>query len=143
MQFYIIDLYQVENAKKLPAWALRVNIREGWQILSDIGHATGISWEGQNREYNRYHANTWRFWKTKEDFLKFYYHYKACLDEYKRAYKIKPKYLDFIGNVPMQEILDNINTDSEEKSVIKYMLERKSKNMSVEEIDIMKNLLTK
>ena len=81
MQFYIIDPDPATNARNLPAYALRVNIREGWQILSDIGHRFGVKWAGQNKAYNPLHPLT-RSFSNGDAFLPFCRHYRACLEAY-------------------------------------------------------------
>lgn len=52
MQFYRLHKQPEISAKMLPDYALKlVNIREGWQIISDCGHALYLSWETQNNVY--------------------------------------------------------------------------------------------
>lgn len=83
MQFFIIHQNPETNAKMLPDYAIKqVNVREGWQILSDIGHNLGVEWEGQNKPYSVWHAETRRFMVNREAFLRFVTSYEYCLDEY-------------------------------------------------------------
>ena len=82
MQFYIIDPSPDTNADILPAYALkRVNLREGWQIISDIGHRFGFEWDGQTKEYNPHHPLT-RSFSYRGSFTWLFLHYIACLDAY-------------------------------------------------------------
>lgn len=70
MQFYRLHKQPEISAKMLPDYALKlVNIREGWQILSDCGHALYLSWETQNNEYNRYHLIHGNFGKIRNLFI--------------------------------------------------------------------------
>lgn len=89
MQFYIIHDDPETNTNLLPDYAItKVNVREGWQILSDIGHLFGVTWEGQNKPYSIWHAETRRFWKGVDSFIDFLDHYNACLNKY---YELKGK----------------------------------------------------
>lgn len=88
MQFYIVDPSPTTNAKRLPDYALRVNMREGWQILSDIGHRFGVTWENQNKCYNKHHPWTRQF-SHKGNLNQLVYHLRACCEElYNRTGKI-------------------------------------------------------
>lgn len=87
MQFYILDPDPKTSARMLPDYALKsVNVREGWQILSDIGHRFGVEWEGQNKCYNAAHPLTRSFsnWPSFQTYVK---QYRACCTEYLRRYK--------------------------------------------------------
>lgn len=87
MQFYRVHIQPEISSKMLPDYALKsVNIREGWQTISDCGHALGLTWETQNNEYNRYHPNTWRFWKTKDMFYNLIDHYIYNIMEYNERF---------------------------------------------------------
>jgi len=86
MQFYITDSNPDRSAALLPDYALqKVNIREGYQILSDIGHKTGITWNGQNKLYSASHALT-RSFMTVPSFWEFVAHYRANLLEYEKRF---------------------------------------------------------
>ena len=86
MQFYIIHEDPIINAYTLPEYALqKVNIREGWQIMSDIGHRFGVTWEGQNKPYSPTHAFT-RSLSHASAFLRFFKHYEACCNAYRNRY---------------------------------------------------------
>lgn len=79
MQFYRLSEDPGINVCLLPEYALKVNVREGWQILSDIGHIYGITWKNQNKCYSKSHPTT-RFhardWEAIKSFLE---HYRYCL----------------------------------------------------------------
>lgn len=47
MQLYKIHDSPVENARLIGVYANKVNVAEGLQQISDIGHCLGIHWEGQ------------------------------------------------------------------------------------------------
>lgn len=147
MQFYIIHKDPEINSKYLPDYALKkVNIREGYQILSDCGHALGLSWETQNKEYNRYHPNTWRFWKTKSSFYDFIDYYTYNLMEYKArfgednfytTYKIKFNIFIFHA-LPL---ISQLNCDmTEEEHTMLYLVSRKTSHITVEEISRLREL---
>lgn len=92
MQFYMINKDPGISARALPDYAIfQVNVREGYQILSDIGHKFGASWKGQNKCYNPNHPNTMRYWKDVDSFLLFALHYYSCLQEYTRRAKEQGK----------------------------------------------------
>ena len=108
MQFYMLHSDPVPSSRALPDYALfQVNLREGWQILSDIVHTVYGTTErdacfpGQNKLYSASHALT-RQLGTKAMFVRFMRHYTANLDEYERR-KGKPsayakKYDSFLRN---------------------------------------------
>ena len=99
MQFYIVDGNPDVSASLLPDYALkRVNIREGWQIISDIGHRFGFKFPCQNKCYNAFHPLTRQF-SNQKDFLKLFYNYNACCLEYKRRFRKTTVHIDlFISN---------------------------------------------
>ena len=80
MQFYVIHENPKRNAELLPDYAIKnVNVREGWQILSDIGHAVGVTWEGQNKCYNINHPATRRWYRDKKTFTDFIFYYEFAV----------------------------------------------------------------
>jgi hypothetical protein len=138
MQFYIIHPDPLVSAHLLPDYALnKVNLREGWQILSDIGHILDVSWSGQNKLYSASHALTRSFCKDSRSFLNFLSHYESCLDEYSfRRGEDSPyanKYLIFIGSsVTCRTIQTRLPKDEYENN-IRYLLKYKSDKISVDE----------
>ena len=139
MQFYRVMKDPELNAKFLPDYCIKnVNIREGWQILSDCGHALGYTWSTQNKEYNRYHPNTWRYWKSPRYFYDFLDHYIACLSEARErgfdklyeTYRVK-LYVFTVEVLPYMSVPDL----TEEQHIAKYLIHRKSKNLTEEEIE--------
>lgn len=87
MQFYIIHEDPKTNVQLLPEYALKkVNIREGWQILSDIGHIHGVSWPKQNKIYSASHVLTRSFCVNLIAFDRFMLHYIACAEATKGSY---------------------------------------------------------
>jgi hypothetical protein len=146
MQFYVIHEDPQENAKLLPDYCLKkVNIREGWQMLSDIGHAHNITWEGQNREYNRYHPNTWKWWKTKKQFLRFIRYYFFCLSEYKIRFNkttiFHKKFSESMSYIRWSVYNILVDITDEYKEHLNYLLVRKKQHLTNEEFKQLQKLL--
>lgn len=138
MQFYIIHKDPETNAKLLPDYALkRVNIREGWQILSDIGHRFGVTWDCQNKHYNMYHPLT-RSFSTRSQFLSFKNYYHACLKEYEKRYGKPTIWHVNYYNVPWGKIHDALSMTTEQE-VINYLTTSKAKHLTEAEIKRLKN----
>ena len=79
MRFYMVHPDPVMNVKLLPEYAIKkVNVLEGWSILSDIGHIFDIHWKYQNKLYSRTHIMTRTLSANKDAFIRFWAHYKAC-----------------------------------------------------------------
>lgn len=140
MQFYIINFSPAINARELPVYALKVNVREGYQMLSDIGHVLGINWYGQNKSYNPYHAETRQYWKSVVEFEKFLAHYEACLEAYQKKYGISKfhiNYDSFLQKEGQIQIAKKIYDEETPQNwqVRKYLLTQKRKNLSQEEIE--------
>lgn len=137
MQFYIIDDDPIKNASLLPNYCLkRVNIREGWQILSDIGHLFNVTWEGQNKEYNPYHAETRQYWTSLQKFDYFIAHYSMCLLEYEKRYNKRTVWHDRTVNF-MEFSLPKLRMkiDNEKgNQIVKYLLDRKLKFLTINEV---------
>jgi hypothetical protein len=142
MQFYIIHNDPKKNASLLPDYALKkVNIREGWQILSDIGHKFNVTWGGQYAKYNPYHVLTKSFWVNKESFVSFLSHYEYCLMEYTkrfnkttvwhRLFEIHYSTINYLKNVIPERfsILDQN---------LEYLLTEKKKFLTEEDIQRIK-----
>lgn len=95
MQFYIVHEDPIKSAKMLPDYALKqVNLREGWQIISDIAHIVGVEFQGQNKLYSDSHALTLQLCSSSDAFKLFIEHYKACCLEYKHRYKCTSSFID-------------------------------------------------
>ena len=101
MQFYIVHPDPEKSAEMLPDYALKqVNLREGFQILSDIAHIHGVTWPEQNACYSRSHALTRKLSSSRERFQRFLENYNACLTEYERRWgkcSWVDKYFEFLG----------------------------------------------
>jgi hypothetical protein len=128
---------------KLPLWALRVNVREGWQMISDIGHAVDVTWPEQNKEYNRWHSNTRKWWIDRSKFQRLYTLFQISLFElYNKKDKTGVAYLKkdayFDGNRVYNKLPKN---RTEQQHEVLYMLKRKSKNMSAEERHVLISML--
>jgi hypothetical protein len=139
MQFFIINEDPKISARLLPDYCLKaVNAREGFQMLSDIGHLFDVKWEGQNNHYNAYHAETRKFWRNLRAFDCFIAHYEACLIEYElrqwNRTEFHERYMKF-RPAALPELRSKISAHSNKYSqVIKYLLDRKSDKLTTSEI---------
>lgn len=130
MQFYIIHSDPTLSSARLPLSMLRVNVREGWQILSDIGHFYDLKWEGQTKPYNINHPTTMRFRESQEEFAVFIQHYRHCLAAYVVYYGGDSVWAINLRNVPKEEILDKIGPAQDRYATIReYILTAKSRQM--------------
>ena len=130
MQFYVVDSDPRKSAEMLPDYALkRVNIREGWQILSDIGHRFGVQFDGQNKPYNPYHPLTRQF-SYHQGFAIFLDAIYECCSEYvDRVGKSTPTVqaiADAFGDGTMTKILLAVPSDAAAEAR-HYLLTRKAK----------------
>lgn len=146
MQFYIIHHDPETNARLLPDYAIKqVNVREGWQILSDIGHNLGIEFPGQNKAYSIWHAETRRFMKDHVTFGHFVACYRDCLSEYTNRFRRRTifhdRYDQFIGD-PYLSISMALPTErTHEQFMASYLLRGKRDKLTVEEIARLEELL--
>lgn len=138
-----MKIYEIPDQTKLPLWAHRVNVREGWQMISDIGHAVGVTWETQNKEYNRWHSNTRKYWVNQDNFDKLIYLFTFSVRYLKDINdKIGFTYFDKYHTNSMFYIRNRLPVDrTEQQHEVLYMLECKRKNMTQEEIDILIEML--
>ena len=126
------------SSELLPDYALKnVNIREGWQILSDIGHIHGITWEGQNKLYSASHALTRCLCSNAQSFEEFINHYDFNLFEYERRFKSKTiwheKFVCFLGNDIYKKIQAKIS-HNKYQNTIRYLLEEKKDKLTSDEV---------
>jgi hypothetical protein len=139
MQFYRVHEVPTISAQLSPDYAIkRVNLREGWQMISDIGHIHGVTWQGQNKEYNAFHAKTRTYWQTKDRFKMFCEHYAACLLEYEKRFGKKVSFHDrysLFMTDGYKKILLNIVDRNEYEMDAYYMLIKKNKYLTVSEIE--------
>jgi hypothetical protein len=134
-----MKIYEIPDMSKLPLWAKRVNVREGWQMISDIGHAVGVTWPEQNKEYNRWHSNTRKWWIDRSEFQRLYTLFQISLFElYNKKDKTGITYFKkdvyFNGRFTYNKLPRN---RTEQQHEVLYMLERKSKNMTEEERQVL------
>ena len=136
MQFYIVDKDPLKSAELLPDYALKmVNIREGWQILSDIGHRFGFMFEGQNKHYNMYHPLT-RSFSNKEDFkILFNNYHECCLEHAKRFKKETEHILRFKSNFTQIETIAHILPKDTFEEVRHYLTTSKRKHLTESEVE--------
>ena len=142
MQFYIVHPEPETNAKLLPDYAIkRVNVREGYSIISDIAHRFGITWEGQNKPYNPYHPLT-RTFSNRKAFWDFHQHYHCCCIEYERRCGATRKeittYTEAIKRGKFQDIWRVLPEDAEAETC-HYLLTRKAKHLSPAEVQALEN----
>jgi hypothetical protein len=133
MQFFIIHPDPETNAKMLPDYAIKkVNVREGWQILSDIGHNLGITWEGQNKPYSIWHAETRRFMVNREAFELFLNHYRFCLNEYTERFGNDTIFHDkYFTTLPVLTLCLKIPSHrTHEQFMLDYLIRSKKEKMS-------------
>lgn len=137
MQFYILHKDCWKNAELLPDYCLKkVNIREGYQILSDCGHAVDLKWSTQNKEYNRYHPNTWRYWKNTTAFYDFVDHYIACLCEYKKRFGEEKTYITYRNKLrgfiyeALPYLAKYVKNYTEEQHIARYLVDRKEQHLN-------------
>jgi len=143
MQFYVVHKDPIINAILLPDYAIKkVNVREGWQILSDIGHAHDVLWTNQNKEYNRYHPNCWKWWKDKDNFHDFILYYSSCLNEYTKRFKsITVWHLSIKDYIQVHsKLLDKIQDLTDEQHTAKYILHRKLDKLTKADISKLQDL---
>lgn len=148
MQFFVVHKDPYKNAKLLPHYCLKkVNVREGWQILSDIGHYFEVTWKGQNKLYNYNHPAVMRWRKDGVSFDRFVDYYEKCLEEYFSRYKkttvFHEKFREFLccSYVSILRILPEESND--EELTIEYILSAKTKFLTKEEIESLYYLLTR
>ena len=94
---------------------VNVNLREGWQIISDILHRFNKSTFGQTQKYNPYHAVTRQF-STQDTFLELCFHYRACCDEYMKRTQQKLAWITYFEQMDFVEIATDLPTSSEEEA---------------------------
>lgn len=144
MQFYILDKDPIKSAELLPDYALeKVNLREGWQIISDIGHIYGVTWGTQNKLYSASHSLTRYFACSKDNFWELIENYIACLYEYKYRFGMETIYhINYYkySNYIYKNILEKIVGDKY-KDCSNYLLKYKSKYLSDKEIERMKDII--
>ena len=135
MQFYIIHPAPLRNAALLPEYALkRVNVREGWQILSDIGHRFGVGWVGQNKLYNAHHPLT-RSYSNRQALSAFLRHYDACLSAYLlRGMGKRTVWHDAWLGVPLTALLAAVPASPYEEAR-HYLLTAKADKLTDEDVE--------
>jgi hypothetical protein len=143
MQFYMLDADPIKSAKLLPDYALfKVNLREGWQILSDIGHIFGVTWPEQNALYSESNALTRMLCRSRTAFSDFLCHYAACCNEYRiRKENIslwEHKFILFMRSCSDHTLRDRLPQDEYESTRI-YLLTTKRKHLTAAEIERLTN----
>lgn len=139
MQFYIIHPDPAKNVELLPKYALKkVNVREGWQILSDIGHIHGVTWEGQNKLYSASHVLTRSFCQNRKEFKRFKEHYSTCVMWAGGSFLVKYNYFLKQALTELYKAVPEHRT--REEFAIEYLLTTKAKHLTEEEISQLQEL---
>jgi len=140
MQFYIVHKDPRASAKTLPLYALRTNMREGRQILSDIGHRFGVTFDNRCRPYNLVHPWT-RTFSHKAGFNRLMDNLEACCEEHHRStgktYCWNGWVADFMELHKAGEVYRSLPED-QEAEVIHYLITAKASKMTDEEIKRLK-----
>ena len=133
MQFYILHEDPERNIEILPEYALKkVNVREGWQILSDIGHIHNVTWEGQNKLYSASHVLTRSFCQNLTEFCRFAVHYAACVDKVEGSWKSK---YDVFKATAYEELCNKLPLHRTRAMFsIEYLLNTKWKHLTFNEM---------
>lgn len=137
MQFYIIHQNPKESARRLPLYALKTNMREGWQILSDIGHRFSLNWENQNKAYNPAHPWT-RTFSHKQGFNRLIHGLEACCEEYYNRTGKAPCWCGWVADFKAadkdEDLFLRLPADQEAETV-HYLKTRKYDKMTAEELE--------
>lgn len=143
MQFYIPHTDPTTAARALPTYALRVNLKEGWQILSDLAHRFGVTWDGQNKPYNPAHPWT-RTFSHKAGFNRLIHHLRANAAEYYNRTGKQTVWqdliADFVGN-DLDETLFNALPKDQEAETLDYLTRAKRDKYGAEEYNALRRLL--
>lgn len=141
MQFYIIHKDPKTNVKLLPEYAIhKVNIREGWQIISDIAHIHNVTWSSQNKCYSKSHVLTRSLCVNRDIFLNFIQHYIECLHVAKNMTYINK--FNILLSESIDELIKSIPKNrTHEKFNLEYMLETKKDKLTQNEINILNKQL--
>ena len=137
MQFYIVHKDPVKNAKMLPTYALKVNMREGWQILSDIGHRFGVSWENQCKAYNPAHPWT-RTFSHQQGFNRLIHGLEDCCNEYYNRTGKAPCWCGWVADfkaADKDETLFCSLPHDQEAETIHYLKNYKADKMTLKELE--------
>lgn len=137
MQFYIVHPDPRTSSRLLPDYAIKkVNLREGWQILSDIGHIFEIAWEGQNKLYSASHALTRSFCSSPESFEEFVINYDCNLIEYRTRFETPSSWESRFQSPGCQAALPRITRAlprDRYQHVREYLLTCKARHLSTDE----------
>jgi O6-methylguanine-DNA--protein-cysteine methyltransferase len=144
MQFYIIHDDPAVSSRALPDYGIKTNVREGYQMLSDMGRLFDITWDGQFNEYNPYHAETRQYWKNIESFDFFISHYERCLAQYELRFWRQTKWHEGYFNFQKRayNLLREAIMGRSEKynQVIQYLLVTKSRKLKPKEISVLQSM---
>lgn len=124
----------------LPTYALKVNMREGWQILSDIGHRFGVTFENQNKAYNPAHPWT-RTFSHKKAFCDFVFNFDACCEEYYNRTGKCPCWCEWVAEfraIGKSDELFYALPEDQEAETINYLTTAKADKMTADELAVLK-----
>jgi len=129
MQFYMIDPDAKKSTSRLPDAMIRVNCREGWQIISDIGHHFGLTWQGQNKCYNANHPLTMRLRESREEFDRLHMHYAYSLMEWRRRFGTETVWHEHLSYVPFVKIGERCAATDRWQTMREYILTAKARQI--------------
>jgi hypothetical protein len=132
MQFYILLEDAQDSAQLMPDKLLRVNVREGWQILSDIGHHFGVTFPGQTKPYNPNHPTTMRHRECGAAFAMFRRHYVACLEKYHNRFGVAHWHA-VADNVPWITLQAHADRVTRYQTIRQYVLTAKRRQLTNQE----------
>lgn len=133
MQYYIVHPDSVISAKYLPLYALRCNLREGFQILSDIGHRFNHHWPHQCKPYNPVHPWTRTFsHRHRAGLTVFLNNYRACCEEYYNRTGKMTCWQQWFADIDVGFWI-NVPADQEQET-LHYLINYKSDKMEKEEL---------
>lgn len=135
MQCYIVHKDPKQSAKLLPTYALRVNMREGWAILSDIGHRFGVTFDHQTKAYNPWT----RTFSHKQGIGRLIVGIAMCCAEYVKRTGKYPCWCEWISNfeTKVEELLRALPVDQEAKT-LHYLVTAKADKMTEAELTTLK-----
>ncbi len=134
MQFYICHTDPIKNAELLPDYAIKqVNVREGFQIISDVCRRFDVTFDGQNKAYNPFHPLTREFSHV-ESFKSFLVHYGECCNEYLRRFRKSRVEIECFIHFDPKKTIKRLPSTREAEN-LHYLLTRKIDKLTDNEFD--------
>lgn len=123
------------SARILPTYALRINIREGWTMMSDIGHRFRSHWAHQCEPCNPVHPRT-RTFSHRAGLTVFLNNYRACCQEYYDRTGKMTCWQQWFADIDTGFWI-NVPADQEQET-LRYLTNYKSDKMTPEELITLK-----